>query len=59
MCIAQARDINLDIKRVISYRYWCNKLWNAIKFAMRNLDDTFVPQAPEALDVKSMPFPCR
>lgn len=31
---AQGRDINLDIKRVVSYRHWCNKLWNAIKFGM-------------------------
>lgn len=55
----QARDINLDIKRVVAYRYWCNKLWNAIKFAMLNLDDAFVPQSPESLDVKSLPFACR
>ena len=34
---AQGRDINLDIKRVVAYRQWCNKLWNAIKFAMRYL----------------------
>ena len=39
----QARDINLDIKRVVTYRYWCNKLWNAIRFAMMNLGEGFVP----------------
>jgi valyl-tRNA synthetase len=22
---------------VVSYRHWCNKLWNAIRFAMINL----------------------
>lgn len=36
---SQARDINLDIKRVVAYRYWCNKLWNAIKFGMMNLPE--------------------
>lgn len=41
---SQARDINLDINRVVSYRHWCNKLWNAIRFAMLNLGDGFVPQ---------------
>lgn len=35
----QARDINLDIKRVVAYRHWCNKLWNAIKFGMMNLPE--------------------
>lgn len=53
----QGRDINLDIKRVVSYRYWCNKLWNAIRFAMINLGDAFQPSA--SLDVPSLPFACR
>lgn len=55
----QARDINLDIKRVVAYRYWCNKLWNAIKFAMLNLGEAFAPVAPGGLDMKELPFPCR
>ncbi|KAG2489910.1 hypothetical protein HYH03_011547 [Edaphochlamys debaryana] len=54
---AQARDINLDIKRVVAYRHWCNKLWNAIKFAMMNLGDNF--QAPATLDPAACPPACR
>eukprot|EP00192_Tetraselmis_astigmatica_P024574 CAMPEP_0117679300 /NCGR_PEP_ID=MMETSP0804-20121206/17744_1 /TAXON_ID=1074897 /ORGANISM="Tetraselmis astigmatica, Strain CCMP880" /LENGTH=940 /DNA_ID=CAMNT_0005488719 /DNA_START=78 /DNA_END=2900 /DNA_ORIENTATION=- len=56
---SQARDINLDIKRVVAYRHWCNKLWNAIKFAMLNLGDSFSPQPPSGITPKELPFPCR
>ena len=42
---AQGRDINLDILRVVGYRHWCNKLWNAVRFAMLNLGGGFAPAA--------------
>ncbi|KAL8283096.1 hypothetical protein RQP46_005874 [Phenoliferia psychrophenolica] len=35
---AAGRDINLEILRVEGYRKFCNKLWNATKFAMSKLD---------------------
>ncbi len=55
--ITQGRDINLDIKKVVAYRHWCNKLWNAIKFAMKNLGDNFTPSA--AVSVPQLPLACR
>ncbi|KAF4720975.1 hypothetical protein FOZ62_017331, partial [Perkinsus olseni] len=37
----QARSVNLDINRVVSYRYFCNKLWNVMKFALPNFGENF------------------
>ncbi len=60
VCPLQARDINLDIKRVVAYRYWCNKLYNAIRYAQLNLPEGYVPPVdPTAVDVKPLPHACR
>ena len=45
------RDINLEILRVEGYRKFCNKVFNATKFAMLKLDQDFVPGV--ALKVRS------
>nr|XP_020466527.1 valine--tRNA ligase [Monopterus albus] len=40
---SQGRDINLDVNRILGYRHFCNKLWNAVKFTMKTLGNNFVP----------------
>ncbi|KAI9452674.1 tRNA synthetases class I-domain-containing protein [Russula earlei] len=39
------RDINLEILRVEGYRKFCNKIFNATKFAMLKLDNAFIPES--------------
>jgi valyl-tRNA synthetase len=43
----QGRDIKLSLDRISGYKAFCNKIWNASRFALMNLgdyraDDTFI-----------------
>ncbi|KAG6773646.1 hypothetical protein POTOM_020938 [Populus tomentosa] len=53
---AQSDKINLDIQRVVGYRQWCNKLWNAVRFAMSKFDAGYTTIN---FNMETMPFSCK
>uniref|UniRef100_A0A8C6CWX1 Valine--tRNA ligase, mitochondrial n=1 Tax=Moschus moschiferus TaxID=68415 RepID=A0A8C6CWX1_MOSMO len=42
-------DLHLSVSEVLSFRHFCNKIWNALRFILNALGDEFIPQPAEAL----------
>ncbi|GAB6064723.1 valine--tRNA ligase [Deferrisoma palaeochoriense] len=51
---AQGRDIRLSMDRIEGYQRFANKVWNAVRFTLMNLED-FDPSAPAVPFAERLP----
>uniref|UniRef100_A0A8D1BNN0 Valine--tRNA ligase, mitochondrial n=1 Tax=Sus scrofa TaxID=9823 RepID=A0A8D1BNN0_PIG len=42
-------DLHLSVSEVLSFRHFCNKIWNALRFILNALGEKFIPQPLEEL----------
>ncbi|XP_047651243.1 valine--tRNA ligase, mitochondrial isoform X2 [Phacochoerus africanus] len=42
-------DLHLSVSEVLSFRHFCNKIWNALRFILNAFGEKFIPQPLEEL----------
>lgn len=45
-------DLHLSVSEVLSFRHFCNKIWNALRFILNALGEEFIPQPAEEVREK-------
>ncbi len=52
---AQGRDIKMSEERIAGYKHFINKIWNATRFSLMNLEDYSSSGGPVGKDTVSLP----
>ncbi|MEI7589841.1 MAG: valine--tRNA ligase [Deltaproteobacteria bacterium] len=52
---AQGRDVRMSEERILGYKFFVNKIWNASRFALMNLDDYDFTDKTVAMAEESLP----
>jgi len=52
---AQGRDVKMSEERIEGYKYFVNKIWNATRFSLINLEDYFGGDVSVPKDAASLP----
>ncbi|MBU1625995.1 valine--tRNA ligase, partial [bacterium] len=56
MAMPGRREIPLSVDRIEGYRNFANKIWNAARFVLMNIDNDFEFKAPNINDLDKIPF---